>query len=109
MWTSASACRGIQCLATLRQNAMAILTQAPAVLRHRASVTRHAGRRSAGALVVRAAKADSNQSSSLAVAVAAPVAAVALSSALISSGAISTAGIEVRVRQVLGKKDATVS
>ena len=77
---------------------MAVLTQAPASLRPLASGARHAHRRSAGALVVRAAKADSNQGSSLAVAVAAPVAAVALSSVLISSGDISTAGIEVRLR-----------
>ena len=76
---------------------MAALTQAPASLRLRASGARHASRR-AGALVVKAAKADgSNQGTSVAVAVAAPVAALAVSSALISSGSISTAGIEVRV------------
>ena len=90
---------------TLPKRAMAVLTQAPASLRPLASSARHARRRSAGALVVKAAKAEG---SSIAVAVAAPVAAVALSSALISSGAISTAGIEVRVRQRHGKKDATV-
>jgi hypothetical protein len=87
---------------------MAVLS-APASLRPLASSARHARRRSAGALVVKAAKADSNEGSSIAVAVAAPVAAVALSSALITSGAISTAGIEVRVRQRHGKKDATAS
>jgi hypothetical protein len=100
--------RGIQVTSsTLPKRAMAVLTQALASLRPLASSARHARRRSAGALVVKAAKADSNQGSSIAVAVAAPVAAVALSSALISSGAISTADIEVRVRQRHGKKDAT--